>query len=207
MLPHVKVFRMTLFIHYVQKIIPDYGLRSQLCCSRIEKFTSGISLSFDIYFMKSFLITYRKEQENNIIKESEWIHSPKEWVFRAMTDIEWINEWGGGPAKFHLKPGGKYYLWDGEFYGIILDFKINEKLSFTLREHYWQSDWKDSIVIIELTEERQGTRFNLQHSSLPNEKVFRKHELGWGEYYIGPLKAYLENLYFAELKKNKKIPR
>ncbi|MCS7205350.1 MAG: SRPBCC domain-containing protein [Leptospiraceae bacterium] len=158
--------------------------------------------------MKTVLISYEEEKNEDIIKENEWIHAPREWVFKGITDSEYINEWGGGPSKFHLKAGGKYHLWDGEIYGLVLDFVENEKIVMTLREKDWKPDWKDSIVVIELSDERSGTRLKLSHSQFPDKKIKKKHEYGWGEYYLGPLKAYLENLYFAQqVQKKEKIKK
>jgi uncharacterized protein YndB with AHSA1/START domain len=157
--------------------------------------------------MKSLLISYKKEIDDDLIIESEWIHAPIEWVYKGITNSEWIDEWGGGPAKFIAKPGGKYFLWDGEIYGCIIEINKFNKIVFTLREKFWQENWKDSIVKIELSEERDGTRFNLKHSNFPNKKIQEKHKEGWGEYYIGPLKAYLENINYKKQKPIQKKKR
>jgi len=151
--------------------------------------------------MKSLLISHKKEINEDLILESEWIHAPIEWVFKGITHSEWIDEWGGGPSKFFAKAGGKYFLWDGEIHGSVIEIKKPNKVIFTLREKNWNESWKDSVVIIELLEERNGTRFILKHSNFPDKKIQKKHQEGWGEYYIGPLKAYLENKYYLENQK------
>ncbi|MFN3604246.1 MAG: SRPBCC domain-containing protein [Leptonema sp. (in: bacteria)] len=149
--------------------------------------------------MKTLLISYsNKNKDFDSIEEKEWIHAPIEWVFEAITNSEWIDSWGGGPSKFHSKKGGKFFLWDGEIYGTVIDLVKPNKISFSLREKFWPNDWKDSYVVIHLFVERSGTRMILQHSQFPEKKVKKKHEEGWGEYYIGPLKAYLENLYYLK---------
>ncbi len=154
--------------------------------------------------MNTLLISLKKPIKEDILEEREWIHAPVDWVFKAITNSEWIDEWGGGPSKFNLKPGGNYFLWDGEIYGSVIESHKPTKIIFTLRERIWKKEYKDSIVIIELSEERGGTRFILRHSNFPDKKIQKKHEDGWGEYYIGPIKAYLENLYYQKHKKKHK---
>lgn len=154
--------------------------------------------------MKSFLISYEnKNKEKEYIEENEWIHAPIDWVFEAITNSEWINEWGGGPAKFQPKKGGKYFLWDGEISGTIIEIIKPNKISFTLREKNWSNHWKDSFVLITLAEEKSGTRMILKHSQFPEKKIKIKHEEGWAEYYIGPLKAYVENQFYLKTIKKK----
>ncbi len=145
--------------------------------------------------MNSLLISYNKKTNEDLIYESEWIRAPLDWVFKGITFSEWIDEWGGGPSKFSTKPGGKYCLWDGEIYGTIMEIKKPNKIVFTLREKTWKKEWKDSIVFIDLSEERGGTRIHLKHFNLPDKKIQKKHEDGWCEYYLGPLKVFLENQY------------
>lgn len=154
--------------------------------------------------MNSLLISRKKVHNEDVLEEREWIRAPLDWVFKAITYAEWIDEWGGGPSKFNLKPGGNYFLWDGEIYGSVIEFQKPHKITFTLRERIWRREYKDSVVMIELHEERGGTRFILKHSNFPDKKIQKKHEVGWCEYYIGPIKAYLENLYYQKSDRNKR---
>ncbi len=148
--------------------------------------------------MRNYVLLKKKEKEDNSLQESEYIIAPVEWVYRALTLTEWINQWGGGPARFPNKIGSSYYFWDGEVTGTIIDLKKMEKIIITLREDNWQNDWKDSIVIIELKPERMGTRINLSHTLFPNEKIRKKYNYFWAESYLGPIKAYLENQYLIK---------
>ena len=40
-------------------------------------------------------------------------------VFRALTDSNEINKWGGGPSRVQARVHGDYSLWDGDIYGSI----------------------------------------------------------------------------------------
>ena len=115
-------------------------------------------------------------------------------VFEALTNASQIDEWGGGPARVQARTNGRYSLWDGEMYGIIKEIEYPTRLVHSLRESNWSSECLDSIVTWELEEtERGGTLLKLTHTGLPNRKICEVHNEGWGEYFLGPLKVYLDN--------------
>ncbi len=158
--------------------------------------------------MKPLLISHnKKKQELDFIEENEWIHAPVNYVFEAITNSEWIDLWGGGPSKFSAKKGGKFFLWDGEIYGNVVEIIKPKKISLTLREHSWSFKWKDSYVVIQLSEERNGTRLILHHSQFPNKTIQKQYEDKWCEIYLGPLKAYVENLIDLENLEKRKIQK
>lgn len=129
------------------------------------------------------------------IQESEWIRAPLPSVFRALTSATLLDEWGAGPARFQPRPGGRYFLWDGEMEGMIVEIQAPGRLVFTLREADWPTEWRDSLVVMTLEEEREGTRLSIQHSGFSDRRTLDRHREGWGEYYIGPLKAFCEERY------------
>jgi uncharacterized protein YndB with AHSA1/START domain len=126
------------------------------------------------------------------IIHTEHIRAPVGEVFRAMTVARIIDEWGGGPARIQAKVGGKISLWDGEMSGIIRECNYPVKLVYTLREASWEESMLDSIVTWELKETVRGTQISLRHTGLPTRKIRETHNEGWGDYFLGPLKAYLE---------------
>lgn len=128
-----------------------------------------------------------------VIQESEFIRAPISAVFRAMSNAALLEEWGAGPARFQAKAGGRFFLWDGEMEGMIVEIQPPHRLVFTLRESEWKEEWRDSLVVFSLVEERDGTRLTLHHSGFVNRILLDRHKEGWGEYYIGPLKAYCED--------------
>lgn len=126
------------------------------------------------------------------IHYSELIRAPRLEVFKAITTARIMDEWGGGPARFQGKPGGKWSLWDGIMHGVVKEIKSAEKIVFTLREIHWHERDLDSVVTIELVDAERGTRVELKHSNLPSRKVRQTLEEGWGDIYLGPIKAFLE---------------
>lgn len=114
-------------------------------------------------------------------------------VFEALTDASQIDEWGGGPARVQAKTNGRYSLWDGEMHGIVKEIEYPTRLVHSLRESNWAPDILDSIVTWEIEETSRGTLLKLTHTGLPNRKICEVHNEGWGEYFLGPLKVYLDN--------------
>lgn len=127
------------------------------------------------------------------IHYSELIRAPRTEVFKAMTTARTMDDWGGGPARFQPRPGGKWSLWDGIMHGVVKEIRPSERIVFTLREIHWHERELDSLVTIELSDSERGTRVELKHSNLPSRKVRQHHEEGWGDVYLGPMKAFLES--------------
>ena len=126
------------------------------------------------------------------IVHTELIRAPLVTVFRAMTDAQIVDEWGGGPARIQTKVGGRYSLWDGEMHGTIKEIEFPHLLVFTWREEMWDKEIPDTLVRWSLEEHERGTRLYVTHSGLPGRRIREMHNDGWGEYFLGPLKAYLE---------------
>ena len=120
------------------------------------------------------------------------IRASMEEVFRALTISKIVDDWGGGPARIQARVNGRYSLWDGEMYGVIKEIEFPRRLVFTLRESDWEEGFLDSLVLCTLNDLGSRTSLLLEHASLPNRKIRNIHEEGWGEYFLGPLKAYLE---------------
>lgn len=112
-----------------------------------------------------------------------------EKVWQALTTIDGINAWGGGPAKMDLKNGGKFSLWAGDIFGKNLEIDAPRKL-----EQDWQYEgWKKSSrVVFELSEKAGETTLKLTQTGVPAEEHDNIDD-GWDQYYLGPLKQYVEN--------------
>lgn len=120
------------------------------------------------------------------------IRAGNEQVFMALTKSAMIDEWGGGPAKVQARLNGQYSLWDGEMYGIIKEFVPSSVLVHSLREAAWDKSCLDSLVAWELEENNGRTLLRLTHTGLPTAKIRELHDDGWCEYFLGPLKVWLE---------------
>ena len=120
------------------------------------------------------------------------IRKPIADVFRAMTVPKLVDEWGGGPARIQARVNGKYSLWDGEMYGLIKEIEFPRRLVYTMRESSWDPSQLDSLVSWDFRESVWGTELTLHHTGLPTRKIREIHNDGWGDYFLGPLKAYME---------------
>jgi activator of HSP90 ATPase len=125
------------------------------------------------------------------IKQTYLINAPIDKVWQALIDTQIIEAWGGGPAKMDALIGTKFSLWGGSIWGKNLEVVARKKLV-----QDWYSDekpkWeKPSRVTFVLQGEHGSTKLELIHVDVPDENVKDITE-GWKDYYLGPLKKYLE---------------
>ncbi len=137
--------------------------------------------------------TIAREVVEDIIHK-EVIRAGIREVFRALVDGRIVDEWGGGPARIQPRPGGRYSLWDGEMSGVVREVETPFRLVYTLRESSWEDNCLDSLVTWTLREVARGTEITLRHTGLPSRKIRDIHFEGWGDYFLGPIKAYLERM-------------
>ena len=116
------------------------------------------------------------------------VSAPRTEVFALWTDAKRMREWilDGGTATLDVRVGGKYHLdmqYEGKSYphdGEYLEVVPPERLVFT-----WISEgtnWKPSIVTVELIERGAQTEVILTHEGLPDDsEAATSHELGWLE--------------------------
>jgi uncharacterized protein YndB with AHSA1/START domain len=111
----------------------------------------------------------------------------REEIFALWTNAERMPEWilDGGSATLDVRVGGKYHMdmhYQGKSYphdGEYLEIVPPERLVFT-----WVSEgtnWKPSIVTIELIAHGAETELVLTHEGLPGENSAISHEQGWAE--------------------------
>jgi len=123
-----------------------------------------------------------------VIKQTYFIKSSPSKVWKALTDPKYIDGWGGGPAKMDEKEGSEFSLWGGDIFGTNTKV-IKEK---KLIQNWFGGKWeKASVATFILEPEKNGTKLEFTHIGVP-EKNFKDIESGWKEYYLGPLKEYLE---------------
>lgn len=119
------------------------------------------------------------------------IKSSIEEVWRALTDPQYIDAWGGGPVKMNDKKGFKFSLWDGSIFGENIEVVPYKKLVQNWYSHEERKWEKPSIVTFNLSEEKDGVKLELIHEDVPDENS-KDISDGWKDYYLGPLKKYLE---------------
>jgi activator of HSP90 ATPase len=124
-----------------------------------------------------------------IIKQKYLIKALIGKVWQALIDEKEINKWGGGPAKMSEKEGGRFELWGGDIYGTNTKVVKNKELF----QDWFSGKWdKSSKLKIFLKERAGGTELDLAHEDVPPEE-FGSISEGWKDYYMGPMKEYLEN--------------
>jgi uncharacterized protein YndB with AHSA1/START domain len=130
--------------------------------------------------------------EVKTVKQTYMIKAPIEEVWKALVDVRHIEAWGGGPAKMDDKAGTKFSLWGGSIWGENLEVVPNKKLVqdwYSDEEKKWK---KPSKVTFALQKEKDVVRLELVHEDVPDENAHDIDE-GWKDYYLGPLKDYLES--------------
>lgn len=123
-----------------------------------------------------------------ITKEYE-IKAPVSEVWKALTDPKYIEAWGGGPVKMSAEENFEFSLWGGDIWGKNTVVVPEKKLI----QDWYSGDWpKPSNACFELHSKDGKTYLNLTHQGVPaHEKVSVSD--GWDEFYLGPLREYLEN--------------
>ena len=122
------------------------------------------------------------------IRQTYHIHASIQEVWQALVDPKDIESWGAGPAKMDEKVGTEFSLWDGEVWGKNIKVIPNRKL---VQEWYGGKWDKPSITTFSLHKEEDGTRIDFLHEDVPDKEA-KDIEQGWKDYYLGPLKEYVE---------------
>lgn len=129
----------------------------------------------------------------NQIKQVYEIKAPVQEVWKALTDPDYIDGWGGGPVKMKAEPGFDFSFWGGDIWGKNIEVMPNKKLV----QEWYGGDWsKPSIATFFLKEKDDITEVTLMHEGLPEDEV-ADFEAGWKDFYLGPLKKYLESKTIA----------
>lgn len=123
------------------------------------------------------------------IKQTYIIHAPVEEVWQAFIDPKIIDEWGGGPAKMSEEVEFEFELWGGDVHGKNIEVIPNKKLV----QEWFGGKWdKPSIATFILSFKDNETRIDFTNIDVPDAE-FSDIEKGWRDYYLGPIKEYLEN--------------
>ena len=97
------------------------------------------------------------------IKQTYQVDAPIASVWKALVDPEYIEGWGGGPAKISDKVGTSFKLWGGDIYGKNLEV-VSEK-----------SEILDIICDVFTISEKDSKRISMEYIGIFNE-IFGKHE-------------------------------
>ncbi len=123
------------------------------------------------------------------IKQTYTIHATVEEVWKALTDPKVIDKWGGGPAEMSREEGFEFSLWGGDVWGKNIEVIPNRKLV----QEWFGGKWdKPSIATFALSPKGEQTIIDFANFDVPDAE-FSDIEKGWRDYYLGPIKEYLEN--------------
>ena len=122
------------------------------------------------------------------IKQNYTISAAVEKVWKALVDPREIEKWGAGPAKMDDKAGSKFSIWGGDIHGTnatVIENKV-------LEQDWYGGDWdQPSKVRFELKQKGNKTGLELIHENIPDDEA-KDIDDGWKQYYLGPMKEYLE---------------
>lgn len=117
------------------------------------------------------------------------IKVPIDEVFNAITNPLTIELWSGYEARMETVPGSGFTMFGGDITGTIRSVNPPGML-----EQIWNfgDQEEESVVRLELFEEKGRTRLELSHTNIPDE-AFENIETGWKHFYLGAMKSYLED--------------
>lgn len=124
-----------------------------------------------------------------IIKQRYLIKAPVVRVWKALTDQKDIEGWGAGPAKMDDKKNTQFEIWGGDIRGKNIEVIPNKNLVQEWQYKGWE---KPSKVTFSLRQKDEVTELELLHEDVPNSES-EDIEQGWKDYYLGPLKDFVEN--------------
>lgn len=139
-----------------------------------------------------------KTAVNPVVSEVT-INAPASKVWDALTKPEEISQWFMAADDFMPQIGNTFHMLGsnkGEKFHIeckITELEKNKRLAYTWNYKEYPID---TLVTIELTDEKEATRVKLTHSGWTgseNEKVSREnHQQGWSHFITDKLKNYVE---------------
>ncbi len=113
--------------------------------------------------------------------------SPEE-VYNALVKPFAIALWTGSPAQMKEEKNTEFSLFNGDITGMNLKFVPNEKI---VQEWYFGEQEEQSLVTLELREDKNSTQVELTHTNIPDE-AFEDMKNGWDNYYFGGLKEFFD---------------
>ncbi len=112
-------------------------------------------------------------------------------IYEAWLNSEKHSALSGGSAKIERKVGSNYSAWDGYITGQNILLHLNKRIVQSWRTTEFPEDSPDSQIEILLDNYKEGTKFTILHSNLP-EGDGKKYRKGWKEHYFTPMKSYFK---------------
>lgn len=113
-----------------------------------------------------------------------------EEVFDALTKPFAIELWTGCSAKFELRKGAEFEMWDGDICGEVVDFEVNKSLS---EEWYFGDQEERSIAAFKFFPKgKEKTTVYLEHTNIPDD-AYDDIVDGWENTFFASLQHFLED--------------
>lgn len=125
-----------------------------------------------------------------VVRKEISVDAPREAVWRYFEDPDLLAAWlmrnnfsgnVGEPFQFFARPSND---WDGVLYCKLVEFDPPHKVAYT-----WDANDIDgeTLVVIELFEEADGTRIRLIHTNFDQaardvDEIVRRHDAGWTDH-------------------------
>lgn len=126
------------------------------------------------------------------IRQTYYIKASPADVWQALTNVKDIESWSAAPARMDDRNGTEFSLWSGNVWGRNIRVIPQKQLMqewYSVEDKPWE---KPSIVNFILCSDGKGTKVDLLQTNVPDEYA-RGISQGWGEYYLGALRDYLEH--------------
>jgi activator of HSP90 ATPase len=126
------------------------------------------------------------------IKVSSEFEAGADFLYKFFLDSKLHSEITGSKAVISNKAGGKFTAWDDYISGETVSLEKNKKIIQKWRTTEFKESDKDSTLEITIEEiKKNRSKLTLKHTGLP-KGTEDEYKNGWKDYYIKPLKEYLE---------------
>ncbi len=125
------------------------------------------------------------------IQQSVEFDATPETLYEMYMDSKQHTQATGAPAKFSRKVGGAFTAFGGQLKGRTLLLIQNQMIVQTWRADMWKKTDPDSILVLQFSKTKTGSRIDLVHVNVP-EYDHQGVTEGWHHYYWEPWRVYLE---------------
>lgn len=131
------------------------------------------------------------------IQQSVEFGASPETLYEMYMDSKQHSQATGAPARISRRVGAAFTAFGGQLVGKNLLLVPGKMIVQTWRSTGWKKSDPDSILVMQFSKTKTGTRVDLVHVNVP-EHDHQGVTGGWRQYYWEPWRVYLEA---ASLKK------
>ena len=137
------------------------------------------------------------------IQQSEDFAVSPETLYELYMDSKKHTQGTGMPARISRKIGGTFTAFGGKIGGKNLMLVPNRMIVQAWRASHWKKSDPDSILVIEFSKIKGGTRVDLVHVNVA-EDDYKGVSEGWPKYYWQPWHDHLAGAEWKAEKRGKK---